>query len=72
MSGIAFPAIYHIFAAWSGSGERATIMSVAFAGIPFACLANFPMSSLLCSTGIDGGWPMVFYVPGDNWPKLSL
>jgi MFS family permease len=64
VSGIGFPSIYQLFGVWSPPGERATLMSMVFSGIPFASIANFPMSSLLCKTGIDGGWPMVFYVPG--------
>ena len=34
--------------------------------LPFsiANIVTFPLSGLLCESGIDGGWPMVFYVPG--------
>ena len=39
-------------------------MSIVFSGISFANMINLPFSAGLCATGIDGGWPMVFYVPG--------
>ena len=39
-------------------------MSFVYAGIPIACIINYPLASVLYQTGIDGGWPMTFYVPG--------
>ena len=39
-------------------------LSTVYSAVPAATITNYPMSSLLCETGIDGGWPMVFYVPG--------
>lgn len=68
-TGLAFPSIYTLFNDWSSPKERATLMSVAFAGVPTACVANFPVMSLLCQSGIDGGWPMTFYVPGKPKPS---
>jgi len=64
MSGFALPSIYGIVSLWSSPAERATLMSLAFCGISIANIICFPLSSLLCQSGIDGGWPMVFYVPG--------
>ena len=61
---MAFPSLYNLFAVWSGPEERATLMSLVFSGISFANMINLPFSAGLCATGIDGGWPMVFYVPG--------
>ena len=61
---MAFPSLYNLFAVWSGPDERATLMSIVFSGISFANMINLPFSAALCATGIDGGWPMVFYVPG--------
>jgi len=63
-SGLAFPSLYNLFSSWTDPGERATLMSIAYAGIPTATVATFPLSSWLCYTGLDGGWPMAFYVPG--------
>ena len=39
-------------------------MSVVFSGIPVAIIVNYPLSSALCESNIDGGWPLVFYIPG--------
>ena len=64
VSGVAFPSLYNLFSVWSGLEERATLMSVVLSGISFANVINLPVSAGLCATGIDGGWPMVFYVPG--------
>ena len=63
-SGLAFPSLYNLFTSWTSPGERATLMSIAYAGIPTATVATFPLSSWLCRSGIDGGWPLAFYVPG--------
>lgn len=63
-SGLAFPSVYALFNVWSHPSERATLMTITFAAIPAACAANYPISGLLCESGIDGGWPMVFYGPG--------
>ena len=63
-SGLAYPSAYNIFNQWASPEERATIMSLVFSGIPIAIIINFPLSSALCESGIDGGWPLVFYIPG--------
>ena len=39
-------------------------MSLAYAGVPTATVLTFPLSSWLCQSGLDGGWPLTFYVPG--------
>ena len=83
VSGLAFPSTYNLFSKWSSPEERATIMSLVFSGIPVAIIVNFPLSSALCESGIDGGWPMVFYIPGRykrvfskernlNWDKCKI
>ena len=72
-SGLSFPSLYNLFSVWTDPGERATLMSMAYAGIPTATVATFPLSSWLCYSGIDGGWPMAFYVPGTTglaWSAL--
>ena len=63
-SGLAYPSTYNLFNKWSSPEERATIMSIVFAGIPVAIIVNYPLSSALCESGVDGGWPLVFYIPG--------
>ena len=64
VSGVAFPSLYNLFAVWSSPNERATLMSIVLSGLALANVVNLPFSAALCATGIDGGWPMVFYVPG--------
>lgn len=73
--GIGFPVIYNIFNIWTSPKDKATLMGIAFAGIAFANIVTYPVSSALCLSGIDGGWPMVFYVPaafGLVWIVLHL
>ena len=67
VSGLAYPSTYNLFNKWSSPEERATIMSFVFAGIPVAIIVNYPFSSALCESGIDGGWPLVFYIPGNGY-----
>ena len=64
VSGFAFPSVYGLIGDWTSPTERATLSTLVFAGVPIACLVNYPLASFLCQSGIDGGWPMVFYVPG--------
>ncbi|XP_023338728.1 sialin isoform X2 [Eurytemora carolleeae] len=63
-SGFAFPSVYNIFTAWSHPTEKATLMSISFAGIPTATVTIYPVVSWFCESGILGGWPMAFYLPG--------
>ena len=63
-SGLAFPSLYNLFSVWSCPQERATPMTLAYAGNPTATVLTFPISSWLCQSGLDGGWPLTFYVPG--------
>ena len=64
VSGLTYPCLYNILTQWSGTADRATLMSLAFAGIPTSTMTTFPLTSWLCKSGLDGGWPMAFYVPG--------
>ena len=64
VAGIAYLSVYSILRNWSAPKERTTLMSLVWCGLPIALVTNFPISSALCHSGIDGGWPMVFYTPG--------
>ena len=64
VSGVVFPSFYNLFAVWSSPDERATLMSAVMSGIVLANVINLPLAGGFCATGIDGGWPMIFYVPG--------
>jgi hypothetical protein len=35
-------------------------------GTALANVVNFPLAATLCYSGMDGGWPMIFYVPGQQ------
>lgn len=61
-TGLALPSLYSTLGRWSGSDERATIMSFSFAAMPLAAALNYPITSALCEA--DGGWPNVFYWQG--------
>ena len=40
-------------------------MAIAYSGISVANIINFPLAGLLCVSGVDGGWPLIFYLPGE-------
>ena len=62
-SGPIFPLIYSLITVWASPAEKATLLGIAFTGYSFSSIFNYPVSSLLCLTGIDNGWPLIFYVP---------
>ena len=64
-SGFIVPGIYGIFTPWTTPEEKTTLMAFAFAGIPVANIINFPLAGLLCWSGVDNGWPLIFYIPGN-------
>jgi len=64
VAGIAYLSVYSLLRNWSAPNERTTLMSLVWCGFPIALMINFPLSTALCHSGIDGGWPMVFYTPG--------
>ena len=39
-------------------------MSIVYSAASVSTVVNYPLSSVLCKTGLDGGWPMIFYTPG--------
>jgi len=63
-SGFAFPSVYNIFTVWAPPQEKITLMSISMAGIPTATVTIYPLVSWLCKSGILGGWPLAFYIPG--------
>jgi ACS family sodium-dependent inorganic phosphate cotransporter-like MFS transporter 5 len=72
VSGLAFPSVYNLFSVWTSPEERATLMSIVYSAVAGATVVNFPLSSLLCETGLAGGWPMIFYIPGASGLILSV
>lgn len=65
VSGVVFPSFYNLFSIWSSPEERATLMSIVMSGIVLANVINLPLAGALCATGIDRGWPMIMYTPGN-------
>ena len=63
LTGLALPSVYSTLMVWSGVEEKTTLIAIAFGGFTAANIVNYPLSSLLCYTGVDGGWPLIFYVP---------
>lgn len=49
---------------WSLDGERAALLALFFGGAPVATILCAPATSVLCYSGLDGGWPSVFYFNG--------
>ncbi|XP_026463451.1 uncharacterized transporter slc-17.2-like isoform X2 [Ctenocephalides felis] len=70
--GLCLPAMYVLFAKWASPAERTKLMGVAYTGFPLANVIIFPLASTLCQTGIDGGWPMIFYVTGGFGTLCSI
>ncbi len=64
-AGLQLPCLFQILTRWSTKHDAAFLLALSFSGLSIAACANFPMASALCFTGVDGGWPLVFYVPGN-------
>ena len=63
-SGFTVPVMYSILTIWSTPYEKATLMAISFSGWQVASIINTPLAAVLCNIGLDGGWPLIFYVPG--------
>ena len=48
------------------------MLAISFSGMAIAGCLTFPMSSALGFTGVDGGGPLVFYVPGKNLVYITV
>ena len=66
VTGFAFPAVYTSVSTWSSPAEKATLNSITFSAVSICQILNPPISGLLCLSGIDHGWPLIFYVPGST------
>jgi MFS transporter, ACS family, solute carrier family 17 (sodium-dependent inorganic phosphate cotransporter), member 6/7/8 len=58
------PAVYSTWNKWSSPEEKTSLLAISFAGSAVGMVINYPISALLCFTGLNNGWPMIFYVPG--------
>ncbi|XP_071038024.1 putative inorganic phosphate cotransporter [Parasteatoda tepidariorum] len=62
--GATFPAINLLISKWSPKLQRSRISTVIFSGNQIGNVIAMPVSGLLCSTDLLGGWPSVFYFFG--------
>nr|CAD7200057.1 unnamed protein product [Timema douglasi] len=60
---VTFPAIQYMISNWAPPDERSKF-SMIFSGGYLGIVTCMPLSGLLCSWEVAGGWPMVFYVFG--------
>eukprot|EP00095_Tigriopus_kingsejongensis_P010564 maker-scaffold2286_size17589-snap-gene-0.3 protein:Tk10564 transcript:maker-scaffold2286_size17589-snap-gene-0.3-mRNA-1 annotation:"PREDICTED: sialin-like" len=64
LQGCVFPTFQSIVPRWCSPNEKSLMMALILSGCVLSNVVTNPIGGLLCSTGFDGGWPMVFYVPG--------
>ncbi|CAL1268948.1 unnamed protein product [Larinioides sclopetarius] len=62
--GLTFPAITFAISNWAPKAERTRISSFIGMGIPLGNLFAMPLSGVLSSTSVFGGWPSTFYLFG--------
>ena len=75
VSGVTSVIVYNIFSIWSSADEKATLLAIAYAGVPLANIMSYPVTAALCLIPFQDGWPMTFYVPaclGLIWWLLHL
>lgn len=62
--GVGIPATHHLFAQWLPPLERSRLMGYSYAGTFIGTILALVFSGLLCESGLDNGWPLIFYVYG--------
>lgn len=70
--GFVIPSMFALFSKWAPKRERTLLMGFAYSGFPFGNILIYPLSGALCHTGIDGGWPMLFYTTGNFFIYLII
>ncbi|CAH1802649.1 unnamed protein product [Owenia fusiformis] len=65
-TGVVFPAMHSMWGKWAPPLERSKLMTFCYSGVNIGTVLSLTVSGLLCHTGIDGGWPSIFYVSGVN------
>ncbi|KAK4324080.1 hypothetical protein Pmani_005265 [Petrolisthes manimaculis] len=61
---LVYPALSSMLAAWVPPRERATFMAVVLSGSMLGTMLAMSVGGWLCSSGILGGWPFMFYLFG--------
>ncbi|XP_076093168.1 sialin-like isoform X1 [Mytilus galloprovincialis] len=59
-----YPGAQVLWAKWSPPEERSRLVGFSFGGCQLGNALAFPIGSLLCAYGFDGGWPSIYYVLG--------
>ncbi|XP_069121261.1 sialin-like isoform X2 [Argopecten irradians] len=59
-----YPGAQVLWAKWAPPDERSRLVGFSFGGCQLGNALAFPIASLLCQYGFDGGWPAIFYVLG--------
>lgn len=59
-----YPGAQVLWAKWSPPEERSRLVGFSFGGCQLGNALAFPIGSLLCAYGFDGGWPSIFYTLG--------
>ncbi|OWF44378.1 Sialin [Mizuhopecten yessoensis] len=59
-----YPGAQVLWAKWAPPEERSRLVGFSFGGCQLGNALAFPVASLLCQYGFDGGWPAIFYVLG--------
>ncbi|KAK3765989.1 hypothetical protein RRG08_002232 [Elysia crispata] len=62
--GVVWPSMAVLWTKWAPSLESGKLTGICYAGSQIGNVVTFPIASLLCEYGFDGGWPSVFYVLG--------
>ncbi|XP_071042877.1 putative inorganic phosphate cotransporter [Parasteatoda tepidariorum] len=62
--GLTFPAINVAISKWSPTYERSRFSAIIFSGIQIGTVIGMPISGILCTSDLLGGWPSVYYIFG--------
>ena len=63
-TGVSFPAIMALWGRWAPPLESSRLITVTMSGTIIGNIITLSVSGLLCDSGVDGGWPLIFYVFG--------
>lgn len=62
--GAILPTAYSLIPSWGSPAERTFLMAVVMSGLVVSNVLTPAIAGSLCLSGVDGGWPMIFYIPG--------
>lgn len=56
--------MHSLWSHWAPPLERGLLTGISYAGCQVGNVLVMPLSGLLCHYGVDGGWPLIFYLLG--------